>query len=123
MSTADTHQPRTTVLDREHIVQTLREHLSTLESRFGVRTLSLFGSTSRDERSTESDVDLLADFGEPPTFRQYMGALLYLEDLLGCKVDLATRGTLNPHITESVERDLLTVETSKCPSYATFLVR
>ena len=109
MSTADTHQPRTTVLDREHIVQTLREHLSTLESRFGVRTLSLFGSTSRDERSTESDVDLLADFGEPPTFRQYMGALLYLEDLLGCKVDLATRGTLNPHITESVEQDLLTI--------------
>ena len=93
MSTADTHQPRTTVLDREHIVQTLREHLSPLESRFGVRTLSLFGSTSRDERRTESDVDL------------------------------ATRGTLNPHITESVERDLLTVETSKCPSYATFLVR
>ena len=96
-------------LNRERTIQTLREHLSTLESRFGVRTLSLFGSTSRDERTAESDIDLLADFGNPPTFRQYMGTLLYLEDLLDCKVDLATQGTLTSHITESIERDLIMI--------------
>ena len=73
-------------LNRERTIQTLREHLSTLESRFGVRTLSLFGSTSRDERTAESDIDLL-----------------------DCKVDLATQGTLNSHVSESIERDLITI--------------
>lgn len=96
-------------LRREHIIQTLREHLSVLESRYGVRSLSLFGSTARDQRRAESDVDLLADFSSAPTFRQYTGALLYLEDLLDCKVDLATQGTLNPHVTEEIQQDLLTL--------------
>lgn len=96
-------------LDREHVVQTLREHLDVLEARFGVRSLSLFGSTARGERRIGSDVDLLADFGGAPTFRQYTGALLYLEDLLSCKVDLATQGTLEPYAAESVAQDLLTI--------------
>ena len=96
-------------LNREYIVQTLREHLGVLESRFGVRSLSLFGSTARNQRRTESDVDLLVDFGSAPTFRQYTGTLLYLEDLLGCKEDLATQGTLNSHVTKDVQQDLLTI--------------
>ena len=106
---ADTPQEPTVARDRARIMQTLREHLKVLETRFGVSSLSLFGSTARDARRVESDVDLLADFGGAPTFRQYMGALLYLEDLLGCKVDLATQGALNAHVTESVEQDLLTI--------------
>ena len=109
MNTSTKARDTLTAVDRERILNMLRKHLNVLETRFGVLSLALFGSTARDERRTDSDVDLLVDFGDPPTFRQYTGTLLYLEDLLGCKVDLATQGTLNPHIAEGVERDLLTI--------------
>ncbi|CAN5851210.1 nucleotidyltransferase family protein [soil metagenome] len=93
-----------------HIIQTLSEHLAELRTRFGIRELALFGSVARNEARPNSDVDLIVDYGAPPTFRQYTDALLYLEDLLGCKVDLITRGSLKPELVLTAEQDLLTIQ-------------
>ena len=95
---------------RAHIIQTLSEHLEELRIQFGIRELSLFGSVARDEAKHSSDIDLIADYGAPPTFRQYTDALLYLEDLLGCKVDLVTRSSLKRELVATVELDLLTIQ-------------
>lgn len=97
-------------MTQAHIIQILSEHLGELRMRFGIRELALFGSLARNEASHGSDVDLVADYGASPTFRQYTGALLYLEDLLGCKVDLVTRGSLRPELVPNVEQDLLTIQ-------------
>ena len=97
-------------MTRAHVIQTLSEHLSELKTRFGIRELSLFGSVARNEAAQGSDVDLIADYGAAPTFRQYTDALLYLEDLLGCKVDLITRGSLKIELIPAVERDFLTIQ-------------
>ncbi|MBI2939097.1 MAG: metallopeptidase family protein, partial [Chloroflexi bacterium] len=59
---------------------------------FGVKSLALFGSVARDEAGPESDVDVLVEFDGPPTFDQYIGLKLYLEDLLGAHVDLPVCG-------------------------------
>lgn len=80
----------------------LLEHAVTLRRDFGIRRLDLIGSVARDEARPDSDVDLLADFGGAPSYRAYIGALLYLEDLLGRKVDLITEGALDPRISEAV---------------------
>lgn len=93
-------------MKKQEAVTTLTNHLNELEQKFGIRSLSLFGSVARDEASSSSDIDLIADFGKAPTFRQYTDALLYLEDLLGCKVDLITQGTLKPELILAVEQDL-----------------
>ena len=61
---------------------------------FGVRSLSLFGSTARDEAGADSNVDLLVDFEGGATFDRFMDVKLHLEDALGCRVDLATRKAL-----------------------------
>ena len=97
-------------MTRAHIIQTLSKHLGELQTRFGIRELSLFGSVARDEAKRSSDIDLIVDYGAPPTFRQYTDALLYLEDLLGCKVDLVTRSSLKPELVSTVEQDLLTIQ-------------
>jgi predicted nucleotidyltransferase len=51
-----------------------------------MKSLALFGSVARDDATDTSDVDVLVDFGAPPTFDQYMGLKIFLEDLLQCSV-------------------------------------
>ena len=52
----------------------LRAHKATLEQRFGVTELALYGSFARDQAADDSDVDILARFNTPPTWRQYFDA-------------------------------------------------
>jgi predicted nucleotidyltransferase len=96
------------MLTRDEIVKTLRDH-RTEWAEFDVESISLFGSMARDEATAESDIDVLVDFRSAPTFDSYMGLKIYLEDLFGRRVDLATRKTLKPRIREIVEREALRV--------------
>lgn len=95
-------------MEKENVLEILRAHRDQIQ-RFGVRSLSVFGSVARGEAGPESDVDVLADFGGPPTFDDYMDLKLYLEDLLGARVDLATPGGLRSRIRPHVEREAVRV--------------
>jgi uncharacterized protein len=95
-------------MNRDETITLLKAHQAALE-RFGVRALALFGSVARDEATLASDVDVLVDFGGPATFEQYMDLRLYLEDLLGAKVDLVTERGLRPRVRPYVERDAIRV--------------
>jgi len=44
-----------------------------------------------------------------PSWANYIGLKFYLEDLLGCEVDLVTLKGLKPAVRPSVEKDLLYV--------------
>ena len=70
-----------------------------------MKTLHLFGSVARDEASPESDIDLLVGFAETPTFSSYMKLRIYLEDLLGARVDLVTESGLRDRVRPHVEKD------------------
>ncbi len=96
-------------MTRAEALRLLAQHLSLLRERFGVRRLALFGSVARDEASVNSDIDLLVDFGQAPSFDQYMGTLFYLEDLFHRRVDLVTVGGLRPELRPHVEADALEV--------------
>lgn len=94
---------------RAYVVQRLQDHRAELD-RFGVRSLSLFGSVARDEAKPGSDVDLLVEFTNPVTFDAYTGLLLYLETLLGTKVDLATPPMIRrPQLRSAIEKELVRV--------------
>jgi predicted nucleotidyltransferase len=77
--------------------------------RFGVRSLALFGSVARDEGRPDSDVDFLVEFEGPTTFDRHMGLLVYLEDLLGRRVDVITVAGLKPRLRPLIEQDLVRV--------------
>jgi hypothetical protein len=64
---------------------------------------------ARGEASEKSDVDILVGFGEPPTFSRYMKLRIFLEDLLGAKVDLITETGLREAVRSYVERDAIRV--------------
>jgi predicted nucleotidyltransferase len=91
----------------------LAESKTFLGARYGVTDLALFGSTVRNAAQETSDVDVLVDFDGPATSERYFGVQFYLEDLLGCPVDLVTVKALRPELRPHIQREAVYV--SGCP--------
>ena len=97
---------------REDVLAVLKDHQGDFD-RFGVKSLRLFGSTARDEAVSESDVDLLVAFEATPAFSDFMKLQIFLEELLGAKVDLVTETGLRDRVRSYVEKDAIRVVTQK----------
>ena len=85
-------------MNRDAVLSVLRAHKGTLEQRFGVADIALFGSVVRNEMSADSDIDVLVRFNGPATADAYFGVQFYLEDLLGYPVDLVTDKALRKEL-------------------------
>lgn len=97
------------VMRRAQVIALLSAKREEIAERFGVRSLSIFGSTARDEARPDSDVDVLVEFVGPVTFDAHMGLLVYLEDLLGRRVDVVTASGLKSRLRPLIEQDLVRV--------------
>ena len=96
-------------VDRTLTLSLLKQNKDELARRFAVRELSLFGSTARGTARSDSDVDVLVSFDGPANSERYFGVQFYLEDLLGCSVDLVTDKALRAELRPFIERDRLHV--------------
>jgi len=96
-------------MDRSRAVKLLKQSKKLLADRFGVTDLALFGSTARGDAGDGSDVDVLVAFDGPATSSRYFGVQFFLEDLLGCSVDLVTEKALRPELRPFIERDAIHV--------------
>lgn len=85
-------------MTREQVLRILRQQKTELAENFGVESLSLFGSTARDQATPGSDVDLLVEFNRPVGYLGLFALQDHLESLLGCKVDLGTPNSLKRRI-------------------------
>ena len=72
-----------------------REEVLQVLSRYGVRNPQVFGSVARGDDTEGSDLDLLVDFGNPPTYFDIFEIENELSELLGCRVEIGTK--LRPH--------------------------
>lgn len=93
-------------MKRDEVLAILAAHREQLQ-KLGVKSLSLFGSVARDEARTDSDVDLLVEFDRVVGLFEFIELRLYLEDILGCSVDLGTQDALREHLREPVLKDLI----------------
>jgi len=89
----------------EYVTAKMNENKAKLK-KLGVSSLAVFGSVSRGEAQADSDVDLLVEFEGSATFDRYMDLKFLLEDLLCCRVDLATKSSIRPSIQSHIEQDL-----------------
>ena len=64
-------------------------------------------SVARDEARPDSDVDLLVEFNQQGGFFQLLQVQYYLEDTLGCSVDLGTHDALKEHLRKPVVKDVI----------------
>ncbi|MDT7929035.1 MULTISPECIES: nucleotidyltransferase family protein [unclassified Tepidimonas] len=94
---------------RETVTRLLAQAKPELQRRFGVTRLTLFGSTARDSARTDSDVDVLVSFDGPATAQRFFGVQFFLEDLLGCAVDLVTDKALRPELKPFIEDEAIDV--------------
>jgi uncharacterized protein len=87
------------------LVEKHRNELKALALRHGLRDVHVFGSMAREDARPDSDVDLLVDV-PPGTSAFVLGAMLMdAQDLLGRRVDIVTRSSLNPVLRERVLRE------------------
>ena len=96
-------------MNKQQAIQSLTENKAVLTQRFGVTRLALFGSTARNAATTNSDIDILVSFDGAATSQRYFGVQFYLEDLLGCSVDLVTEKALRSELRPHIEREAIDV--------------
>ena len=93
-------------MKREEVLAILAAHQERLKA-LGVKSLDLFGSVARDEARSDSDVDFLVEFTKPGGLFQLFRVQHYLEDILGCAIDLGTEDALREHLREPVLKEAI----------------
>lgn len=101
-------------MDLKEIKHTIHAHRAELEA-LGVERLSVFGSTSRGERTPQSDVDIAVMLAPAPM----QGAFAYvaqieaindkLEQLLRTRVDVVSEPVRKPSLQAAIEQDRVRV--------------
>ncbi len=94
---------------RDEVLESLRAHKQVLAERFGVTSISLYGSVARNQATETSDIDILVEFVSPPNFKNYFGTQEFLEDALGRTVDMASIEEIRKEIQPYIIKDQINV--------------
>jgi uncharacterized protein len=83
-----------------------RNQVREIMERHRMANPRIFGSTARGDDTDGSDLDILIEAPPGTTLYDLARIELELESVLGCKVEVLTRGFLAPDVAESAEADL-----------------
>lgn len=90
------------------IKSTLSEHKAHLFSEYPLKSLAIFGSYARNEKSGESDLDLMVEFNGKIGIR-FIDLADEIENLVGFKVDLVSRNGIKEKYYQSISTNLIYV--------------
>jgi len=76
------------------LIAILRQH--------GATRVGVFGSYARGEATTQSDLDLLVDFGQRKSLLTLARIRRELTEALGIKVDMLTEAAISPYLIDSI---------------------
>lgn len=94
-------------MDIKNIKEKLKNSAQFLKERFLVKKIGVFGSYSRGEQTRKSDIDILVEFIEEPSFFKFIRLEDYLTNLLGIKVDLVMKNSLKPNIGKHILEEVI----------------
>jgi len=83
-------------------LQNRRQEILNVAASHGAHNVRLFGSIARGEDHPESDLDLLVEMDSDRSLLDLVGLGQDLEELLDCKVDVLTDGSLHPALRERI---------------------
>lgn len=86
----------------------LKDHREFLKEKYYVKRIGIFGSLSKGEETSESDVDILVEFSGPIGW-DIVELKDYLEDTIGMKVDLVSIKALKPQLRENILNEVIYV--------------
>ena len=90
------------------IITILKQHKESLLGKYPIRSIGLFGSVSRDEDTSQSDVDILVEFDGNIGIR-FIDLAEEFEMLLQRNVDLASINAIKPRYYQSIKDDIIYV--------------
>ena len=78
------------------------EEKDEIRRQYKARIVAFFGSYARGDFHADSDLDLLVDVDPGANLFDLVGLQHFLEDKLGCKVDVGTRNSLREELRAAV---------------------
>ena len=90
----------------DEIMKQLQTHKQNLKDDYGVISVGIFGSYVRGEQTEKSDVDMLVELEKPVGLVKFIQLENHISNLLGIKVDLATKKALKPYIGQRILREV-----------------
>ena len=87
------------------VLRAKREEILRIAAQHGARNVRIFGSVARGEAKVDSDVDVLVDLEPGRSLLEHAALMLELEELLRCKVDVATERGLRARVRDRVLRE------------------
>jgi predicted nucleotidyltransferase len=92
-------------MNKAECIVLLKKYMNILKEKYGITSLSLFGSTARGEQTEDSDIDLFVDTETPNPFL-LMDAKEFLENATGTSVDIVrNHQNLNPRLKKRILKD------------------
>jgi uncharacterized protein len=76
-----------------------------LEKKYHLKRLRLFGSHARDDFKPQSDVDLIVEFSQTPSYFSLAGMKIEIENFLGKDVDFVFEQKIFPEFRQSILED------------------
>jgi predicted nucleotidyltransferase len=93
----------------EQCLQSKRNEILRLATKYGARNVRVFGSLVRGEADEASDLDLLVELDPGRSLLDLGGLQFELEALLGCRVDVVTERGLKLRIRDRVLREAVPI--------------
>jgi predicted nucleotidyltransferase len=91
----------------EELKRIVAEEKDEIRRQYKAQIKAVFGSYARGDFHADSDLDLLVDVDAGATLLDLVGLQQFLEDRLGCKVDLGTESSLREDIRASVFSEMI----------------
>lgn len=91
----------------EEIRNILKIHKEELRERYEVREIGIFGSYVRGEQKETSDLDILVEYETVPGLFKFLELEIYLEEILGTKVDLVRKQAIKPRLKGVILKEVL----------------
>ncbi|HEX4366106.1 MAG TPA: nucleotidyltransferase family protein [Rhodopila sp.] len=84
--------------ERDEIIAGLRVALPDLRKQWPIHSLALFGSRIREDARSDSDLDVLVEFGEPVPLSSFLALEERLAAITALRVDLVSAAALKPYV-------------------------
>ena len=86
----------------EALKKIVAEEKDEIRMQYKAQIVAVFGSYARGDFHADSDLDLLVDMDPGASLFDLVGLQHFLENRLGCKVDVGTRNSLREELRASV---------------------
>ena len=91
------------------IQNTIAAEKDEIRRRYRAEIKGIFGSYARGDFHADSDLDLLVDFNEGANLFDLVGLQQFLEEKLGCKVDLVSCRSLRKELRTSILNEMISL--------------